>query len=109
VNLGRAYYGGKKFAEAATIFEKIAKAEPGSAEVHNNLGNVYFQAKRLPDAAAAYKAALSIRPDYASAHFGLALTYATLGDRKGYIEEYNAVFKLDQNLAAELRRRVPDR
>src|SRR4029453_9707125 len=105
-NLGRAYYGAKRFPEAVTVFEKIARAEPPTAEAQNNLGNAYYQAKRLQEAVSAYKAAISIRPNHGSAHFGLAVSYATLGDKKGFTQEYTILKQLDPKLAAELARLV---
>ena len=75
--------------------------KPGNAETNNNLGTVYFRTKRYQEAAAAFKEAVRIKPDYSEAHFNLALAYVALKDKKGALDQYNRLKKLDPKLADE--------
>ena len=79
--------------------------KPANAETNNNLGTVYFRTKRYQEAVASFKEAVRIKPDYSEAHFNLALTYVALNDKKGALEQYNRLKKLNPKLAEEFSRK----
>ena len=75
-NLGNALYEQKKYADAATEYEKAARSATDSdtrARALHNLGNAHYQQKQLDKAIEAYKEALRNSPGDADTRRNLAL------------------------------------
>ena len=98
-SLGSALYQAQQFDQAIEAYKKTLSLRPESAETYNNLGKVYYRSKRNQEAAASFKTAIKLKPNYGEAHFNLAVSYVALGDKKGVLEEYNALKTIDPALA----------
>ncbi|WP_310993386.1 tetratricopeptide repeat protein [Aequorivita marina] len=75
-NLGTAYYGKEKNAEAMLRFKQAAGAATSKAEKHkafHNLGNTYMNEKKYTEAVASYKNALRNNPNDDQTRYNLAL------------------------------------
>ena len=87
-------------------YNEEGKFLPWVSRIAHNLAiDSFRKSKRYPEAATAFKAAIRIKPDYVDAHYNLAVTYVLLKDRKGVLEEYNALKRLDPQRADEFARR----
>jgi|HubBroStandDraft_6_1064221.scaffolds.fasta_scaffold00022_31 serine/threonine protein kinase/tetratricopeptide (TPR) repeat protein len=99
VNLGAAYFGMSKYADAATAFQEAARLNPQEYVVWNNLGSaLYFSGAKSQSAEPLRKSiqmasdTLKVNPHDPDALSNLAGCYAMLGDRK------NALLYLQQAL-----------
>lgn len=75
-NLGTAYYGKEKNAEAMLRFKQAATTATTKAEKHSafhNLGNTFMNEKKYTEAVAAYKDALRNNPNDDETRYNLAL------------------------------------
>lgn len=75
-NLGTAYYGKEKNAEAMLRFKQAAAAATNKAERHrafHNLGNTFMNEKKYQEAVEAYKNALRNNPNDDETRYNLAL------------------------------------
>lgn len=75
-NLGTAYYGKEKNAEAMLRFKQAAQTADTKAEKHkafHNLGNTYMNEKKYTEAVEAYKNALRNNPNDDETRYNLAL------------------------------------
>ena len=75
-NLGTAYYGKEKNAEAMMRFKQAATTATTKAEKHqafHNLGNTFMNEKKYQEAVAAYKDALRNNPNDDETRYNLAL------------------------------------
>ena len=75
-NLGTAYYGKEKNAEAMLRFKQAATTATSKAEKHkafHNLGNTYMNEKKYTEAVEAYKNALRNNPNDDETRYNLAL------------------------------------
>lgn len=68
-NLGSAYLGRQKFAEAQSEFEAALKANQNDVEAYFNLANVFLLTQRYPDAEHQVEEGLKRRPDSAFGQF----------------------------------------
>lgn len=75
-NLGTAYYGKEKNAEAMLRFKQAAQTATDKAEKHkafHNLGNTYMNEKKYTEAVESYKNALRNNPNDDETRYNLAL------------------------------------
>lgn len=75
-NLGTAYYGKEKNAEAMLRFKQAAQTATSKAEKHkafHNLGNTFMNEKKYQEAVEAYKNALRNNPNDDETRYNLAL------------------------------------
>ena len=80
-NLGTAYYGKEKNAEAMLRFKQAAAAATTKAEKHkafHNLGNTFMNEKKYQEAVEAYKNALRNNPNDDETRYNLALAMEML-------------------------------
>jgi len=99
VNLGAAYYGLGKFAEAASAYQEAAKLSPQEYVIWGNLGAARYYSGAKDESAAPYRRAvelateaLKVNPHDPDVLSNLAGYYSMLGDRK------NALLYLGQAL-----------
>jgi Flp pilus assembly protein TadD len=64
---------------AATVLERVVKAEPDKGSAREALARAYFGARRFSAALAEFTAALEISPVNDYAHFGTGLCLGRLG------------------------------
>jgi predicted Zn-dependent protease len=89
-----------KAEEAIPIYQELARALPGNAEMLVNLSIAEFKARRFRDAAAHAEAALQIRPDSLAANLFLGSSYVELENYRDAIpplEKVIAVQERDRN------------
>jgi Flp pilus assembly protein TadD len=67
-------------ARAIPALEKLAKLEPGVAEIHANLGAAYYFSGRYGEAAREYRQALKLKPSLSNAHYLLGASLAQDGE-----------------------------
>ena len=70
------------YAGAITSLERLAKLQPGVAEVHANLAVAYYSAGRYGDAIKQGREALTLKPSLVHAHFFLGASLAEGGQCK---------------------------
>lgn len=78
------------YAGAITTLERLAKLQPGVAEVHADLGMAYYFAGRSEDAIGQCREALKLKPSLAHAHYFLGASLAEEGqceDALAYLEK----------------------
>jgi Flp pilus assembly protein TadD len=67
-------------AAAISPLEKLAKLQPGVAELHANLAMAYYFSGRYADATLEYRQALKLKPALANAHYFLGASLAEDGE-----------------------------
>jgi tetratricopeptide (TPR) repeat protein len=70
--LARLYQNQKRYAEAASAYERLVEIDPNNFEAWNNLGTMHVTLGRYEPAVAALRRALEIEPNYRSAFVNLA-------------------------------------
>jgi tetratricopeptide (TPR) repeat protein len=65
-----------RHAQAAELYKKVLKIDPGYLPAMNNLGVAYMNQKKYKQAIGSFNEALNIRHDYVKAHYNLACVYA---------------------------------
>ncbi|WP_245574870.1 tetratricopeptide repeat protein [Aequorivita capsosiphonis] len=98
-NLGTAYYGKEKNAEAMLRFKQAAQTASTKAEKHkafHNLGNTYMNEKKYTEAVESYKNALRNNPNDDQTRYNLALAKDLLDKNPPPPEDQNDKNK-DQN------------
>jgi tetratricopeptide (TPR) repeat protein len=78
------------YAGAATSLERLAKLQPGVAEVHADLAVAYYSVGRYSDAVGQCREALKLKPSLVHAHFFLGASLAEGGqcqDALPYLEK----------------------
>jgi tetratricopeptide (TPR) repeat protein len=75
-NLGLAYFGIRKDAEAIAAFNKQIELNPYDEYAYNNLGRVYWQERKYEDAVTAFHKQLEINPLDKFAHANLGAMYS---------------------------------
>jgi Flp pilus assembly protein TadD len=109
-NLATAYFQSKRYAEAATLFERAAAIDPQNYELWGNLGDAYYWAPGLrASASEAYRKAVElaearrqINPRDANLLSYLASYYAMLGKRIPAQERISEAVRLAPNDAEVL-------
>ena len=94
------------YRQSAAAFEREGSEQ---TDYYYLRGNVYRQIGRDADAVNAYRAAISLRPNFAQARLNLGLTYATAGNRRAAMEEYNQLRQIDPARAEKLLRVIQGR
>ena len=67
------------YAEAESAYEKLARVDPATAEVHANLGLIYFQERKFEQAVPELRHALKLKPALVKSSLILALALSELG------------------------------
>jgi len=67
------------YPEAELAYEKLAKIDPNTAEVHANLGLIYFEERKFGSAIPEFQHALKLKPSLVKTSFLLAMSLAELG------------------------------
>ena len=80
VNLGAAYRGLGRLAEARQCYEQALRLQPDLAEAQNNLGTMLQSQGKLAEAIALYQKAIAKKPNYADAHNNLGTAFQEQGD-----------------------------
>jgi len=83
-----------RFADAARLFRKALRVEPGNFRVHGNLGNVLARLDRTDDAARCYARALEIEPRALPTLSNLALLKAESGDYETAAALYRRILEI---------------
>jgi len=76
VDQAQEHFNQRDFAQAAQIYQDLAKSLPGNYFVLSNLGAVQLESGALPEAAKTFRQALDLSPNdsFARTHLGVALT-----------------------------------
>ena len=70
----------RHYHQAAVVFERARRQEPGKASIREGLARAYYSSGRPDRARAEFEAALEIDPTNDYAHFGLALCLERIGE-----------------------------
>jgi tetratricopeptide (TPR) repeat protein len=95
--LGRVRYNRKHFDEAAELFERALKLEPGNGRAQENLGLAFEQLGKVPEAIQAYSAAISLENDQDSgpAYLKLGMLLVATGHVEEAIPQLAAAVRRD--------------
>jgi tetratricopeptide (TPR) repeat protein len=98
-NLGVAYDGLGRGAEAIDAYKQAIRIRPEHAEAYNNLGNIYRRLGRWQDAVDAHEQAIKIKPDDAKASYNLGVAYDALGRGTDAIDAYKRAIRIKPDYA----------
>ncbi|MGB3298903.1 MAG: tetratricopeptide repeat protein [Phormidesmis sp.] len=88
------------YAEAASIWRQMLRAEPTSDIAYNNLGNALLKLGQLSEAEAAFRAAIRLAPNEAVRYYNLGNVLAEQGRVNEAIAAYKDTIRLDAASAA---------
>jgi superkiller protein 3 len=95
LNLGNALYNGKKFKEAAVVFEAVTKTYPKSVHAWSGLARSLNAARRYEEATAAYEKAIEFAPEDADLHLIVGVIYQeNLRKYPEALEHFNKYLRL---------------
>lgn len=92
---GLSAFGGKRYAEAVSLFEESIARDGSSAAAYSNLGFAYEELGRLGEAVAAQRRAIAVDARYANAHYALAAVLAKMNDHPGAVASYRRYLELE--------------
>ncbi|MBP7095380.1 MAG: tetratricopeptide repeat protein [Spirochaetia bacterium] len=85
--LGKAYYGARKFDDARSAFEAVTgKLNRTYEPAHYNLGLTYLQLKATDKALMSFREAARLKPDYVGAWVQIGRALSARSDTKGAID-----------------------
>ena len=100
-NLGTAYYGARRFADAVRNYREAIKYDARNHDLWNNLASAYYFGGQRPEAMEAYRKALElaqqellVNPRDAGLLGDIASCYARMGERKNAQEHLDRSLKL---------------
>jgi tetratricopeptide (TPR) repeat protein len=99
LNLGMAYRGAARLAEARACFEEAIRLDPSYSDAFNNLGTIFQLEGDLPTAVRHFRQAVKLDPEYRTAQENLAKCLAHMDKPKAALEQYRVVLGLDPNNA----------
>jgi protein O-GlcNAc transferase len=91
---------------AITILQHALRADPRSAETHNDLANLYQVKGDLDGAVSSYRTALKLSPAYAEAHRNLASALRRLGRLDEAVDSLETAVSLNPNFAEAIAQLV---
>lgn len=96
---------------AITSFKAVTRLDPKNAKAYFSLGNVYNEKEDYEDAIIAYRSSVKIDPKNAAARYSLGVAYLQLRRQNlsAARNEYNALLKLDKDLAQDLAEKIAGR
>jgi len=92
-----------RYEEVIAELKHLCEVEPDIAGLHVMLGDAYTKAGRPEEGVLACKHALSLNPNIIQAHFYLAKAYLKMGNKALALEEYEALYFLDEKWMKRLR------
>jgi predicted Zn-dependent protease len=98
-NLGSAYLGKSRFAEAQEQFENVVKANPSDATAYFNLGNVLLLTQKYQEASRWLDDGLSKEPNSSFGHFLLGSVCTRLGKNDQAEKELRTSLQLDPRMS----------
>jgi len=102
--IGVSYSQQKKYKESIDAFRQYIQLVPDSADGWFNIGINYMFLKDFRGALDPLRRCIQLKPDYGVAQFNLAIVYLNLGDRGTAGEILQTLTRIDQDLAARLRK-----
>ncbi|MCH7630646.1 MAG: tetratricopeptide repeat protein [Proteobacteria bacterium] len=88
-----------RLAEAITVYRRVIKAAPKTAQAHNNLAAALSAAGRPREALASYRRAVRLRPGYAIAQSNLGALLVGLGKTEEGLEHLAGAYLHGDNQA----------
>lgn len=114
--LGRANSLLKRTAEASRHYKRavaglleFTKANPNSSDSFYLLGNAFFADDQPEKAIEAYQRSLQLNPGFVKAIYNLGVIQALQNNKTAAMEQYNALLRLDADLAEKLRAAIDQR
>jgi len=101
-----------RFEEAVEPFKEAIKRQseadpvPGLYNDYINLATVYSKLGRTAEQIDALKHAIALGPRIPDGYVELGMAYVKLGDKKSAMEQYNALNRLDRELARSLKQQI---
>lgn len=96
----------KYFEKAVGGLKDYTQKNPEYSDGFYLLGNAYYYAKQPENAVEAYSRSLQLNPQFAKARFNLGLAYFVSGKTTAARGQYEALLKLDKDLAAKLKQTI---
>ncbi len=96
----------KFFVKAVKGLLDFTKNNPDYSDGFYLLGNAFYYTGDPNKAIDAYKKCLQLSPRFAKAHYNLGLTYFVNKNMSAANEQYEALIKLDKDLAAKLKQTI---
>jgi tetratricopeptide (TPR) repeat protein len=102
-DMGNVYLRTKRWDEAIACYQEAAQTNPREDQLFSNMAIAYAQSGRGDEAMQALKHAVALNPRNADAHLNLAIVLVGHGDLAGAREHFEAVIRLNGNVAAARR------
>ena len=96
----------KFFAKAVNGLLDYTKNNPDYSDGFYLLGNAYYYDGQPKKAIEAYNKCLQLSPRFAKARYNLGLTYFVTKNMSAANEQYEALLKMDKDLAAKLKQAI---
>ncbi|HWS56590.1 MAG TPA: tetratricopeptide repeat protein [Pyrinomonadaceae bacterium] len=98
--LGRRGEAAAAFRQSLSAYNQVGRTlDPDDLYL---MGNAYLQLEQDEQAVAAFRQAIRLRPNFPQSRYNLGVAYFAAGNRKGAMDEYNALRRLDPDRAARL-------
>lgn len=81
---------------------RFTKENPDYSDGFYLLGNAYYRVDLYAKAISAYQKCLELSPNFVKARYNLGAIYVFQGDKPSALRQYNALLKLDADLADKL-------
>ena len=98
--LARTYMATKRYMEAATLYEKLAKANPKNASYFNMVGIAHIQLGDLKGARSWFQRCIRAQPAFADAYNNIGATYYTEKNFKRALDFYQRAVRLQPGVAS---------
>jgi tetratricopeptide (TPR) repeat protein len=102
-DMGNVYLRTRRWEDAIACYKEAAITNPYEDQLFSNMAIAYAQSGRGEEATQALLHALELNPRNADAHLNLAIVLVGHGDLAGAREHYEAVIRLNGNVAAAQR------
>jgi len=89
----------QRYHEAADLYRKVIRLDPGLAIAYTNLGNVYYRQGLCQMALASYDLALKVDPRQPEAHYNIGYVLLEQGDARGAVERLKKAVDADAKFA----------
>ncbi len=94
------------FAKAVGGLKDYTQKNPDYSDGFYLLGNAYYYANQPQNAIDAYSRSLQLYPQFTKARFNLGLAYFVNGNTTAAQAQYEALLKVDKDLAAKLKQTI---
>ncbi|MFH0803141.1 MAG: tetratricopeptide repeat protein [bacterium] len=102
LTMGKLYANEGRYRKAIDSYKQTIEIKPDHAEAYLYLGIAYNEIGYKSEAVMAFNKVIQLNPNSAVAHMNLGIVYLSMGNEEGTQKEYEALRKIDNELAEKL-------